>query len=133
MGTTRAQGPDPYATFGDGGDGEPGGESNLRHFPTSDRELGEELKLSGLLGRSEEYETNERKDESLRRGDWSHTLEDVRKSTRQIRDELAKSEGWPQNPELPIPAGELGPRQPTGNQGPGDETPTGSPSSFGML
>ena len=65
MGTARAQGPDPYARFDDGGGGrEPGGESNLRHFPTSDRELGEELKLSGLLGRSEEDETDERKDES---------------------------------------------------------------------
>ena len=30
--------------------------------------------------------------ESLRRGDWSRTLQDVRKSARQIRDELAKSE-----------------------------------------
>jgi len=64
MGTARAQGPDPYARFDDGGGGEPAGESNLRHFPTSDRELGEELKLSGLLGRSEEDETDGRKDES---------------------------------------------------------------------
>ena len=30
--------------------------------------------------------------EPLRRGDWSRTLEDVRKSARQIRDELAESE-----------------------------------------
>ncbi len=31
--------------------------------------------------------------ESLRRGDWSRTLEDIRKSARQIRDDLAESEG----------------------------------------
>lgn len=49
MGTPRAQGPDPYARFDEAEDG---GDSNVRHFPTPDRELGEELKLSGLLGPS---------------------------------------------------------------------------------
>ena len=47
MGTPRAQGPDPYARFDDT---ESETQSNLRHFPTPDRELGEDLKLSGLLG-----------------------------------------------------------------------------------
>jgi len=63
MGTPRAQGPDPYARFDDGSGGDAGGQSNLRHFPTSDRELGDGLKLSGLLGRSEEDESDERDDE----------------------------------------------------------------------
>ena len=52
MGTARAQGPDPYARFVLWRRRGPCGKSNLRHFPTSDRELGEALKLSGLLGRS---------------------------------------------------------------------------------
>ena len=48
MGAPRAQGPDPYARF-EKGEEPP---SNVRHFPTRDRELGDELKLSGLLGPS---------------------------------------------------------------------------------
>ncbi|HKK52856.1 MAG TPA: hypothetical protein VKA74_14760, partial [Myxococcota bacterium] len=48
LGAPRAQGPDPYARFE--GRSEP--PSNLRHFPTRERELGEDLKLSGLLGPS---------------------------------------------------------------------------------
>ena len=48
MGAPKAQGPDPYARF-DGPDSTP---SNIRHFPTRDRELGDDLKLSGLLGPS---------------------------------------------------------------------------------
>ena len=48
MGSPKAQGPDPYARF----DGEDDQASNVRHFPTRDRELGDDLKLSGLLGRS---------------------------------------------------------------------------------
>ena len=46
MGNPRAQGPDPYARFDESGDGA----SNIRHFPTPDRELGDNLKLSDLLG-----------------------------------------------------------------------------------
>lgn len=46
LGAPRAQGPDPYARL-EGGAAQP---SNLRHFPTPDRELGENLKLSDLLG-----------------------------------------------------------------------------------
>ncbi|MEM9176074.1 MAG: hypothetical protein AAGC67_12635, partial [Myxococcota bacterium] len=49
MGKPRAQGPDPYARYDDA---ESDAGSNVRHFPTPDRELGEELKLSGLLGPS---------------------------------------------------------------------------------
>jgi len=48
MGAPRAQGPDPYARF----EGDTAPPSNLRHFPTPDRELGENLKLSDLLGPS---------------------------------------------------------------------------------
>lgn len=48
VGAPRAQGPDPYERFASGS--EP--PSNVRHFPTRDRELGDELKLSGLLGPS---------------------------------------------------------------------------------
>ena len=48
MGAPRAQGPDPYARF-EGSETPP---SNVRHFPTRDRELGDDLKLSGLLGPS---------------------------------------------------------------------------------
>ncbi|MCA9506206.1 MAG: hypothetical protein KC616_24185 [Myxococcales bacterium] len=48
MGTPRAQGPDPYERFESG----PDSPSNVRHFPTPDRELGDDLKLSGLLGPS---------------------------------------------------------------------------------
>jgi len=47
LGAPRAQGPDPYSRF-EGGQKEP---SNVRHFPAPGRELGENLKLSGLLGR----------------------------------------------------------------------------------
>ncbi|MFK7896200.1 MAG: hypothetical protein AB8G23_10210 [Myxococcota bacterium] len=46
VGAPRAQGPDPFARF-DQPDDQP---SNVRHFPTPDRELGDDLKLSGLLG-----------------------------------------------------------------------------------
>lgn len=48
VGAPRAQGPDPYERLESGF--EP--PSNVRHFPTRDRELGDELKLSGLLGPS---------------------------------------------------------------------------------
>jgi len=48
VGAPRAKGPDPYGRFDE--DHEP--PSNVRHFPTRDRELGDELKLSGLLGPS---------------------------------------------------------------------------------
>ena len=48
VGAPRAQGPDPYARFDEEGGEEP---SNLRHLPTADRELSQDLKLSGLLGR----------------------------------------------------------------------------------
>lgn len=48
MGAPRAQGPDPYERF-DSAETPP---SNVRHFPTRDRELGDDLKLSGLLGPS---------------------------------------------------------------------------------
>ena len=47
VGAPRAQGPDPYQRF-DAAKQE--STSNLRHFPTSGRGLGEDLKLSGLLG-----------------------------------------------------------------------------------
>lgn len=46
MGNPRAQGPDPYARFDESGDGA----SNIRHFPTPDRALDDNLKLSDLLG-----------------------------------------------------------------------------------
>jgi len=46
VGVAKARGPDPYQRF-DSGDDSP---SNLRHFPTPERELGNDLKLSGLLG-----------------------------------------------------------------------------------
>ena len=48
LGAPRAHGPDPYARF-DNAEEPP---SNVRHFPTRERELGEDLKLSGLLGPS---------------------------------------------------------------------------------
>ena len=48
VGAPRAQGPDPYERLA--GTSEP--PSNVRHFPTRERELGDELKLSGLLGPS---------------------------------------------------------------------------------
>jgi len=48
VGAPRAQGPDPYRRF----ERETGAPSNLRHFPTRDRELGGTLRLSGLLGPS---------------------------------------------------------------------------------
>lgn len=48
LGEPKAKGPDPYARFSASEDSPP----NFRHFPTRDRELGDELKLSGLLGPS---------------------------------------------------------------------------------
>lgn len=48
VGAPRAQGPDPYERLAKAS--EP--PSNVRHFPTRERELGDELKLSGLLGPS---------------------------------------------------------------------------------
>lgn len=48
VGAPRAQGPDPYERLATAS--EP--PSNVRHFPTRERELGDELKLSGLLGPS---------------------------------------------------------------------------------
>ncbi len=44
----RAQGPDPYGRF----EGNPEAPSNVRHLPPHDRQLGDDLKLSGLLGPS---------------------------------------------------------------------------------
>jgi len=54
VGAPRAQGPDPYGRFE--GESEPA--SNVRHFPTPDRELGDDLKLSGLLGPSHHHGPN---------------------------------------------------------------------------
>jgi ABC-type transporter Mla subunit MlaD len=48
VGAPRAQGPDPYSRF----DGDAETPSNVRHFPTRDRELPDDLKLSSLLGPS---------------------------------------------------------------------------------
>jgi hypothetical protein len=62
VGTARAQGPDPYGRF-EGGDEE---SSNVRHFPTRDREVGDELKLSGLLGPSTNGENSSVKGKSNR-------------------------------------------------------------------
>jgi len=47
VGTPKAQGPDPYQRFDRSEEETP---SNVRHFPTPERELGQDLKLSGLLG-----------------------------------------------------------------------------------
>lgn len=49
LGEPRALGPDPYDRL----EREAAGPSNVRHFPTRERELGDGLKLSGLLGPSE--------------------------------------------------------------------------------
>jgi ABC-type transporter Mla subunit MlaD len=46
VGAGKAKGPDPYQRF-DHGEEEP---SNIRHFPAPERELGQDLNLSGLLG-----------------------------------------------------------------------------------
>ena len=46
VGAGKAMGPDPYQRF-DHGEEEP---SNIRHFPAPERELGQDLNLSGLLG-----------------------------------------------------------------------------------
>jgi hypothetical protein len=48
VGAPRAQGPDPYSRF----DGDAETPSNVRHFPTRDREPADDLKLSSLLGPS---------------------------------------------------------------------------------
>ena len=48
MGAPKAKGPDPYERYS----GPEDSPSNVRHFPMRDRELGDELKLSGLLGPS---------------------------------------------------------------------------------
>ncbi|MBJ18372.1 MAG: hypothetical protein CL933_03005 [Deltaproteobacteria bacterium] len=48
MGSPRAQGPDPYARL----EGGPAAPPNRRPFPTRDRKLSNDLKLSGLLGPS---------------------------------------------------------------------------------
>lgn len=48
LGASRAQGPDPYERFDSTGTSP----SNVHHLPTRDRELGDDLKLSGLLGPS---------------------------------------------------------------------------------
>lgn len=45
VGASRARGPDPYSRLEGGREST----SNLRHFPTPDRELGDNLKLSGLM------------------------------------------------------------------------------------
>ena len=49
VGAPLAQGPDPFARFDKKPEEQP---SNVRQFPTPDRELGDDLKLSGLLGPS---------------------------------------------------------------------------------
>lgn len=46
VGAPKAQGPDPYRRF----DREEEAPSNVRHFPTPDRDLGQDLNLSDLLG-----------------------------------------------------------------------------------
>ena len=46
VGAPKAQGPDPYQRF----DREEEQPSNVRHFPTPERDLNQDLKLSGLLG-----------------------------------------------------------------------------------
>jgi ABC-type transporter Mla subunit MlaD len=48
VGEARAHGPDPYGRF----EGDHEASSNVRPFPTRDRESGDDLKLSGLLGPS---------------------------------------------------------------------------------
>ena len=48
VGEARAQGPDPYSRF----EGNQGASSNVRPLPPRDREAGDDLKLSGLLGPS---------------------------------------------------------------------------------
>ncbi|MEZ4334828.1 MAG: hypothetical protein R3F35_23970 [Myxococcota bacterium] len=48
VGAPRALGPDPYERLAGGG----APPSNVRPFPTRERELGDDLKLSGLLGPS---------------------------------------------------------------------------------
>ena len=48
VGAPRALGPDPYERLAGAG----ASPSNVRHLPTRDRELGDDLKLSGLLGPS---------------------------------------------------------------------------------
>jgi len=66
MGVPRAQGPDPYARF----DNAAAPPSNVRHLPTPDRELGDNLKLSGLLGPSEPGpESKKEKGEGSRRAE----------------------------------------------------------------
>ena len=69
LGAPRAQGPDPYSRF-DGGSAPP---SNVRHFPTRDRELGDDLKLSGLLGPSDRFANDDArtrsKEEPVEAGD----------------------------------------------------------------
>ncbi|MBW1881932.1 MAG: methyl-accepting chemotaxis protein [Deltaproteobacteria bacterium] len=52
LGAARAQGPDPYDRFDDTKDTKDTNQApaNLPHFATPERELGEELKLSDLLG-----------------------------------------------------------------------------------
>lgn len=55
LGAPRAQGPDPYARF----EGSSAPPSNVRHFPTRDRELGDDLKLSGLLGPSDRFASDD--------------------------------------------------------------------------
>lgn len=50
VGAPRAEGPDPYARF-DSAEETP---SNVHPFPARERELGDELKLSGLLGRHDD-------------------------------------------------------------------------------
>jgi methyl-accepting chemotaxis protein len=54
VGVARAQGPDPYARS----ENDHEAPSNVRHFPTHDRELGDDLKLSGLLGPSTRDDSN---------------------------------------------------------------------------
>jgi ABC-type transporter Mla subunit MlaD len=56
LGAPRAQGPDPYSRF----EGSAAPPSNVRHFPTRDRELGDDLKLSGLLGPSGRAATDDK-------------------------------------------------------------------------
>ena len=56
VGAPKAQGPDPYQRF----DRPEESPSNVRHFPTPERELGDNLKLSGLLGPRTHDDADER-------------------------------------------------------------------------
>jgi methyl-accepting chemotaxis protein len=73
VGTPKAQGPDPYQRF-ERPDEPP---SNVRHFPTPDRSLGQDLKLSELLGPSGRDDASDLSESS---DDLDDPLEDDRTS-----------------------------------------------------